>query len=276
MANIIIPRIGLDRPPAGMWVPNYGSPHFNGLVAWYPLLIPGFAWDYRDSKIDLTAGPGTLWQGSSWGQLPFFLNSGYITGSFSLVTTYPISLVAWMNCIFISGSATGYAVALSNNNAGDWSRVVLGKGASDNLIALTGAAGSSGAQSSASSPIAMRDGIWHHGCASFNANNNRVITMDGFYKATQSTARATNAFNTLTIGTTQNNGGSTVDLLNHTYATDICVYNRILNDDEVWSMYDPMTRFDKYYQLGKRSYHFMRPPVSAPPTSQFPALTVAI
>lgn len=40
---------------------------------------------------------------------------------------------------------------------------------------------------------------------------------------------------------------------------DARIYNRALTNNEIWSIYDPATRWDLYYELGRKTYHFLAP-----------------
>jgi hypothetical protein len=96
---------------------------------------------------------------------------------------------------------------------------------------------------------------WYHlvGTSNTDATSHKVY-LDGKYENSSSTVLTPGAMNTIdrtTIGRIQYSGGNAY--FNGRVA-DVRVYDRVLTDEEIHTIWDPGTRWDLYYPLGRKAY----------------------
>ncbi len=97
-------------------------------------------------------------------------------------------------------------------------------------------------------------GVPNLGVAVFETTTVRHVYLNGQNKASKS--------NLVTPATQENLclGRLNDSTPNWEFDGDIwhaCFWNRALNDNEVWALFDPETRWDLYYETGRVSYFFV-------------------
>lgn len=236
-----------NRRPPWPFVLNQDSEQARGLVAWLPLGSAGGWYDFSRYKRDFANVGTTLYDDPVLGRVRDFSGTNqYVRAASSPVTVPPMSLCCWGD----SDSDSADQILLSvqaAGTAGFLNSVMLqmaGAAVGDPVRIISGDASAS---SSAATTTGYTVGTWHHCCGVTAAVDSRAAYIDGGSKGTQTTSRTP-------TGIDQANVGVRADLgldFNGRIA-DARIYNRALTDDEVYRLWHPLTRWNLYYQLGRR------------------------
>lgn len=246
------------RPPQGPWVLNRGSTQACCLVAFYPLngllkdrnLVSG-----RYHLTGVNGGATITAGGPDGGQCHHCTGSdpptAYSTSGDVPITTWPVTLAGWFNPEAASDPSGGTILANTSDNSSQLGWQIKQNGA--NVTANVEGSGYVGVSADTVKTIATA-GVWYHGAGVFAANNSTAAFLNGGGKGTNgSTANAPSGLDKVIVGALR----STIDA----YSFDgklahCCIWNRALSDAEVWALYDPATRWDLYYPLGRKVWSF--------------------
>lgn len=257
-----------ERPPEGPFAVNYDSPLAVGLVAWWPLNRPGrtaFNVVGQRSLYDLEL-TGTLAQvGGPDGGLAYTCSSSQyfqLPDGTVPATTVPLTLGCWFNpnatnvtyCLMSLVSGGGYDGYMLQADGGS----LYG-----GVFVLARVPGTSVATSGGA--FAARR--WQHALGVFASSSSRTAYLNGSPGATNTDAGSAPTADRFSLG---------IDGLGGTYGNplagllaDCCVWSRALSDAEARRLYDPGTRWELYYPLGRRTYSFALP-AAAPSAAYFP------
>ena len=238
LSNVIKPYRGA-RPPDWPFALNCGSNQARGLIAWYPMGLRGGStvYDMSGRNKNLAATNGPTWTDG----LRFAAGSSqYAEINEGLLTSVPVTLVSWLK---VYSDVAGEAVCLvSSNDNANWFSILLGS-----AEAFLQCNGSAFAQIQAGTVV---HGRWHLVCGVFAATNSRTLYLDGVQVgATETTNSTQSGINRFAIGGLRRNPP---DNYFTGYIGDTRIYNRALSDAEVYALFDPATRYDLYWELGRR------------------------
>jgi len=250
----------LRPPPGGPFALNLDSPLARGLQAWWPLNHQGrFAYQMvggqPGGRYDLTL-TGTLAQreGPNGGLAHTCSGTQYFTsatGAFPVDWTAGLTMGSWFNP---NATNVRYVLmALSNNSSfegymlqADGSGSVTGN---DNILAMDLNVGTAYSERLF---VASR---WQHALGVFKPGHvGRTAFLDGNPGLTQVTTSTRSAPDTVALGLEPYGGffGSNLAGL----LGDCCIWSRALSEADAMRLYDPATRWELYYPLGRKDYSF--------------------
>lgn len=270
MPNIVTSRTRTlyERPPQGPWCPNLGSLQAVGLRAWWPLGEGAGATAFDETvgtARNLSFVNGPAWAGAGpgvGGNAVKFVSasSQYLLLSSAVLTAVPVTLACWFRTDNTGAIQCPLALDLTTGVNNNQFRLLFSTvfQASAQATATTG---------TAQSAAAVQADRWHHGCGVFAAANSRAAFLDGRDKGTNTTSVTPSGINSAQVGT-RFSAGARTNYMSGLIA-DARVYNRALSDAEVYALYDPRSRWELYYPLGRRTYSF--PVAGASPLTGGPA-----
>jgi hypothetical protein len=252
-----------QRPPGGPVCLNRGSPQAQGLLVFFPLNL----WATTDvdatnsdrvltptNSPTMTAGPDG---GSALNCVYISLQYARYTAPAALVddATFAggMTLACWYRITVNGDSATQRLVSIGATANNDNYHVIECR--DDVTLRGLRAASSStttGVETSGETPAA-RTNEWEHACGTF-ATTRRVAYRNGSLASSANTA-SVSPTNALRVGINSLPGLSPNPGVQGAIA-HACVWSRVLSEAEIWSLYDPATRWDLYYPLGRRVWSF--------------------
>lgn len=252
-------RAQARRPPDGPVCLNTDSPQAVGLVAFWPLHGRS-AQAYRDyagrgafpltevGTMPVLPGPGEAWATSNTA-----VTTNYLTVTGLPATAAPFTVGLWF---YATSTTTDQALWSATDSGGNQLFIVW---AGLTTAALSASVNANSSMVSATSGAVFAVNTWTHGCAVFASSTSRAAYLNGGNKGTETTSRTPTGIDRCHLGTYEAGGSFNTPLngrLSH-----VCVWNVAKSDQDVVEMYDPATRWELYYTLGKRVY-FLPP---APP-----------
>lgn len=125
--------------------------------------------------------------------------ASYIEATSSVVTAVPCTLACWFNLDNATANHTLLSVSASGATNARFALLAAG-GAAGDPIRAAAQAGGTVAQANAGTFLAS---TWHHGCAVFSTNSNRIVYFDGTTSGNNTTAvtPSSAAFNRTDVGT---------------------------------------------------------------------------
>lgn len=237
---------------------NLGSRQAIGLIAWYPgspnaQRTNNNLGNLVNSQFTLTNN-GTV--PSSFDQsmgrvMTFNGSSQYYEMNSAIITSYPFTMAAWAmstsqtltNPIFQIGNST-----VATNRSRWW-------------ISFAGA-GTDGAQfrNASSNGVTQIEsttqyvaGRWHHVCAVATSSTAYAVFLDAAGKNTGTTDRTPSGLDRTTIGRQTSTGSGDYHV---GPIAEVRLYKTALSDTAVYALYDPDTRWELYYPIGRVSYFF--------------------
>lgn len=259
-------------PPLGPFVANKDSSQYQGLVAWWPLHeIRGTRYDRKgywslteNGTVDARSGPFGGGRASLW-------DAG-TTDYLEYQGTPPVNAVPLtMSCWFLAADVTNYyalVAVLKYANAGTddyFSLGINGAGAGDPVYAEVANGANYNAASSATGYTAN---TWNLAAGGFESATSRWATCNAQSRGTNTTSRTPTAgsIDRTQIGSFVSQGGTYSPINGQIF--DVRIYNRSISQTDNWLMYDPATRWDLWYQTGRKVYSFS---TGAAPPSSIPA-----
>lgn len=232
-----------SRPPAGPLTLNRDSARANGLLALWPLQTDPRNLVARDvgsvsGTVAFTAS-GDL-PGAVIGSAGAYVALPWNTAIWPTTQTMPFSLSLW----FATSQSTSLCLIGARGGGG---QLYLGSQSTTSLLWYQGG--------NVVNPTVsgLRDGRMHQLLISSNGNladaSGAKLYVDGLFVASATPANSV-AFGTdVRAGTDQGGTGDTLSgAIGH-----IGLWNRELQANEVWALYDPDTRWD-WYWVGRRLY----------------------
>lgn len=272
------------RRPGQPYCFNKGSQQAQGLVAFWPFDRGFEKQDGVANAFRSLAGPAaTSFQMTLGGSVYRFMGgpdgsspalnligttTDYIQHGVAAVANYPVTYNAWFSPASLT---TTYNLNfVSNNTATSYSGILFdgansyAKGAA-NIIADPASAGNEAASATAV------DGLrWHMATGVFTSTSLRSAFLNGGNKGTNSTVvAAPSSWNHTNVGCLRSST-TTFSPLNGGVC-HVGIWNIALSDDVIFRMYDPPTRWDLLYPLGRATYSFpvaftqAAPPTGGPP-----------
>jgi hypothetical protein len=240
-----------SRPPAGPVALNQGSALAKGLVGWYPIAPGPFrARDFsgRGNNISVrTTEPET--RGHLHGGKCIYAESpfngyGYSLSSAVTSSSAPLTMSGWFAP---AGTGTYYLMGL--NTSGGNQVALRSRDSSGSVVFEAYFFEAGTATATGTKTIAVNE--WAHATAVFVSSSERSIYTNGGNKVTNTTAKSALTLATTYLLSDPETGNGTFGR-----ASDFCFWNRVLSDAEIYMLYDPPTRWDLYYPLGRVTYTF--------------------
>ena len=249
-------------PPIGPVVANKDSPQYSGLVAWWPLneqrgtryeRAAGGCWNLTENgTVDARNGPFGGGRASLWdaGSTDYLENQ-----STPAATAVPLT----MSCWFLAVDVTNYyalMAVLKYANAGTddyFSLGANGTAAGDPVYAEV----ANGANyNGASSATGYTANTWNLAVGGFESATSRWATCNAGSRGTNTTSRTPVAasIDRTQLGSFVSQGGTFSPLNGQMF--DARIYNRSISAAQNWALYDPATRWDLWYQPGRKLYSF--------------------
>lgn len=251
------------RPPDFPCCVNEDSPQAQGLFAWFPLGYESYS--ERDAsprgKYNLTtfSGPPTLVTDSDAGFCRLFDDAGtqYMRTDNLPVDfiAMPLSLTCWCRPDVVNINQT--AVSIGDKDSTAFTRF-YGLGIHSSAV-VQAQSQSAGGVSAASSTKACVANTAHHLAGVFTTNNDRRAYLDGAFEGTNTGNETPSSLDWIGVGGVVQ---STIAQPFSGKIWDVRVYNRALGSGELQSHYDPATRWELYYPIGRKTWSFA---AAAPP-----------
>lgn len=266
-----IPRIrewdfGRPRPPYAL---NKDCWQAQGLAAWWPMAERSVAvsgnpivrdWSGNLNHLAAQQVAPQSWQEDhnagvnvgatrSHGMVPIFASGSghYLLYNGAVLTAEPMTLVAWW---LMSDTAANYTPLSIGTAAGSARWQLTGNSTSTNLRATS--VNSAGTVGEATSSPTYAANQWLHQVGVFASSTDRRSFVNGENKATDTTAISVSGVDRTTLGARYASGAIGAYLNGR--ISDVRIYNRALSDEEVFALYNPATRWDLYYPIGRKSW----------------------
>ncbi len=242
-ASLITSRTSRRRKPSGNYLIDWSSPQAKGLSALWAM--PNLR-DCVNGLVFTNQGGNALTQSSALcGQTLYHDENGHMLCSSAPPNiTTKVTLSAWMRVG--ASTYTGAAVALSDNTISGY-QIGTNNASGGSFVAAC-----EYFQAELYHP-AVAALEWAHVVGVFDTTiPSRKLYVNGILIATntQTFAGSAPAAPTRVVINGRYDGGYG----GRTEFSDIRIYNRTLNDAEVWALYDPVTRWSVYKPVVKRSY----------------------
>jgi hypothetical protein len=177
--------------------------------------------------------------------------SRYVTIDGLPVTAPPFTVGAW----FFAISITQNQALWSMGDAAGANYFVLYAGLTNQTVSAGANAGAG--EVLANSDVGLLVDTWHHGCAVFTSATARAAYLDGGKKGTDSTSCTPTGIDRCRLGILEATPTFLYTLRGR--LAHVCVWNIAKTDADMQRMYDPATRWELYYTLGRRRYVFQVP-----------------
>ena len=246
------------RPPHGPFVLNRDCPYARGLEAWFPL-GEGNSETFADragrvqrvltraGTISITAGPDGGYAASPGG-----VATNKLTMATSPVTTTPYHLGCWAypNNVTTYYSLIGVLQNITNEAYGVLG--IAGATAGDPVIMESAHAGATYANSATSRGYVA--GRWQRFDGNVVSATSRSSWIDGAGKGTNTTSVTVGTFDSFRVGGYSDVDGD-FDGLNGNIC-EVGVWSVVRTDAEVWRTFDPATRWEHRYVIGRKMWSF--------------------
>lgn len=251
-----------SRRPGPPYCLNRDSPQARGLVAFWPLADGNYR-NYTDlvgGRVLIQSGTGNSEGGPDGGLA--WSNDGTAANKIRADTTpltslsNPCTLACWF---FPNNVTTYYTLIGTIKGTLSDSYVIVGiNGAAGGDPVIVESVGGS-AYRSASTTAGYSAGVWQHACGVYAATNNRAVYLNGRYKGTNTDSHSTGeTMNRFQIAGFAHDGTNFDGIAGR--VAHGCAWNVVLTDSEVAALYDPRTRWDLYYPIGRKTYSFAPAP----------------
>lgn len=280
MQSIVTSRTRLlyERPPTGPWTLNADSIHAAGLKIWYPMLDGGGTpknaigpstlaesatkplWRPLPNEFGGTGsgfGIGRRYNGSSsYDSIPWFTT---LDGSSKPNQPWTVAFWAATN----TAATQAGMMSLSNTPAATFAT----DGNTDLLVNVGKTAGK---VTYLFGDVAYLDGttaIANQRPFQFAISVNTAATpvMTAYVNGLQDAVDSTHGYGASTSNVALLFLGTGFPVQMDGWITDVRCYTRVLSAAEVFSLYDPQTRWDLYYPIGLVTHSFPSAGVSPPP-----------
>lgn len=252
---------------------NYGSRQAIGLVAWYPALPmamrAGNNWGNAVRPTFEFTNNGTTpvdYHQEHGRVFNFNGSSQYFTNSAAILTAPPLTMAAWIYP-FSSAPSDQFIIDIHQSAAATFRNSIqleISVGGS-NLVRIRGNTGTASRVASSTTGCPVRE--WSHACGVSASQTSRAAYRNGGSKGTNAQDGTPGlTVNEMTIG---REGGSADTNYFTGLISDIRIYNIALNDYDVYNLFDPDTRWQLYYPIGRITYTFAPP---AAPSGGVPRL----
>ena len=241
-----------SRPPNPPYVLNSDCIQAQGLVAFWPMGEPSARsyYNYARRGLDLLTQTGTMTLGPGPGGSDLAPGNTGATGNYlsvsrAIVTAVPFTFANW----FLAASTTAFMnlIIVSDTVGNAYFNYGLAT-----LTAGTVHAGTN--DNNAETTTTYSVNTWNHACGVYNGVASRSAFLNGGGKATNTTSSTPSGLNLTELGGFINTYGMLNGRMTHA-----CIWDRALSDTEVWLLYEPKTRWDLYYQPGRKTYSIGAP-----------------
>ena len=247
MSNIITTktrRLYLRPPQGDAYALNKGSILAKGLLAWWPIVT---LQDHGHlKKYSLTNVGSTVVDSPNMGRVRQFVSAStqYCQYSGAVVSAVPFSMSCWFRITDLTVSQEFIDIGQVGTDT-DEVRIGFGQ-AGDDVNARSRAASVNG---TATATGVVVSGEWTLGTGVWRASNSRSAYRNGRNKVTDTTNLTPTGLDTTRIG--QQARATPTNPMNGMLA-DPAIWDRALSDAEVYMLWDPLTRWDLYYPLGRK------------------------
>lgn len=261
----LLGRYRTPPPPRPPFCLNRDHPRARGLVAWmpwgFPLQTSAINQSFRSERFTgyqegspPTEGP-VLWTiDPVMGVVPGTFGDGsHFRIAKNLHTGKPFSAMAWFrmdSTELLGRCAVGWADTGSTN---DWDILMVDD--TPQLIAASRNAGSAQAEAIVTSKN-VTVGAWHHGVAIFRADAEREAVLDGVHASGAETTNKPSVTTNVSIPGYQSAFNAHQRKWDGAIG-EVCIYDREVDFWECEQAWNPLTRWDLRYPLGRRTYFFV-------------------
>lgn len=248
-----------QRPPDFPWELNWDCASAQGLLGFWPLGYESYsernAAQLQQAELTPTNGPTLVTSGGDikFGRLFSSASSQYLEASMLLVSAEPITMACWANLTAIGATAQVMVAISKVADAGSSSRWNLRSAATTGVVQALSQDTPGTTSASAASAGAMVAGEWTHMTAVFAGAADRRAYRNGAEKGTNTTSVTVGPNSATTIGASRINAAA--QYANATIA-HACIWERALDDAGVARLYDPETRWELYYPIGRKTWSF--------------------
>lgn len=221
---------------------NHNSPQAQGLVAWYPMAHPG-----GNKLFDFIGGRDLPPGGGGWPLTDFGVGwdtASTYTASISStpLTAVPLTIACWA-MPFGTGNRVWGMVGRTGTTWDGWYIEIEG-----GVWKAATAAGSLSYVKAADAASVVARTLYHI-AAVYESDSSRKLYVNGRLVATNTSSATPSNVNGIRIGAGFI-GGANFDGI----TSEARIYNRALSPAEVFALYDPQTRYDLYWELGRRAW----------------------
>ena len=251
--------------PTGPFALNTDCAQAQSLKAWWPMWERGgYVHDWSNNLYTLTPNGGVVWKPDqnqtasdsitrrSQGMVPYFssASSQYLQHAGAVVTAEAFSLVSWCLVNDIVSTYTPLSLGVSSGTA----RHQIALVATDQTLRAS-SINSVGTAADATATRSYVANEWVHAVAVYASATDRRMFLNGGSKGTNTTSITVSGLDRTTLGA-RYSGGALGAYLNGRIS-DSRIYNKTLSDAEVYLLFDPATRWQLYYPLGRKSWMFV-------------------
>lgn len=222
-------------PPVGVYRLNRNCDLARGLVFW----LPGNTLIDALRHLALTASGGPTQVATDQGRAVNFVtaSSQYLVTASSPITAVGFTMACWYNPVSVTNTRDLISIANSGNTTDYFNLQQNSTGA----VRVRSA--DSTTQSSAVTATTATANTWQLAVGVIAATNSRTAYLNGTGKGTSSTSRSTTGVNRIGIGA---NVGSTPASFFSGNISNVCIWDRVLSDEEIYLLYNPATRWCLY------------------------------
>lgn len=251
-----------QRPPVAPFVLNKDCRQAQGLVGFWPI------YECNQASPDLSpaqqypmspgAGPVVDSASVDGGHSVLFNrgSSQYLENLTAIVSAAPFTMLVWYNVSPTNLQMTGMCVA-DATVANHWTLGI--NYPTSARVGVICAAG--GAASQVNTTVNHGAGEWHQAAAVIASTTSRTVYRDAnpATAATATASRVPSGISHVNIGAQHNTSGGTTSNATGGWLMHGCLWNRVLTEDELWQTYDPRTRWELYYPVGRKTFGFSPP-----------------
>lgn len=237
-----------DKAPVGRFSINKDHWQAQGLLAWFPL-----AGNFHNYAVKTARDAITLVGGRTFAPYPGHgLAYSRIAGQrlqmpIKLTSDVICTMTGWMfktiDANFVNVMSVGVDAGDSANNSHE---LLITNTEVVRARSQDGAGGGSAADGTTAVALAPPLRFF---AGRINGAASRQAFLDGVQQATNTGSRSVTGIDTFFLGSTAANGSTSASSLR-----DLRVYDRALSDAEIYALYAPRTRWDLYWQPGRKTY----------------------
>ena len=235
--------------PQWPFILNQNSPLAQGLVGWWPsgLIGGGVIYDFSSGgNRDATLG-GAVWQAHTLAGscLHFDGSDDYADTASTPVSVEPLTMACWFKPGRVTAAEDLMVIAPAAGTGDAWRLRAAGNVNFDPVQAISRDGAESEARSTGPGFFPGDGHTWYLATSIHVSNTERHAFLDGENKGSDTGNRNPTGTAKVSFGAFRTDGTFNPFLgeIGPAY-----IWNRALSDDEVWSLYNPPTRWDLYWQ----------------------------
>ena len=253
----------MGRRPQWPFTTNMDSSQSQSLKVWVPMGVPKSGGEKDLVKDIAYAATGTnLKVEQDLGIVRDFEfgSSEYLSYNGAEVTATPLTVACWL---VIESFGSSPITLLSLHNSGSTTQrecfLLFLDQTTNNVKFLVGAATNAGTATDDGLLPAMSTERLYHAAGVAKSSTSRFAYRNGYPGGQSTTSRTPSGINITHIGAEGFTAGP--GRFFDGRIGDARIYSREFNHSEVWELYDPRSRWELYYPLGRKLYAFNPPAV---------------